>query len=54
VNGELPPFATELEMAQSICHMQTYYEWKLKNKANDTQNGNWNKLSVFKLFTGRA
>lgn len=44
---------SEIELARSVCKLQTYYEWKSKEKDGPTDK-NWNKVSLFKLLTGRS
>ncbi|KAK3334180.1 hypothetical protein B0T19DRAFT_440872 [Cercophora scortea] len=59
-NGEYPAFDSEVQLAESVHKMQTYEEWKRSmaaagaQPAAETMDGGWNKVSVFKLFTGRS
>lgn len=42
-----------IELAQSVCKLRTYFEWKSEEK-DGTTDGNWNKISLIKLMTGRS
>ncbi|KAK4167799.1 hypothetical protein QBC43DRAFT_230400 [Cladorrhinum sp. PSN259] len=62
INGLLPTFDQEVALARSVCHLQTYEEWKgtklkeegaTKQEASDAARG-WNKLSLVKLLTGQS
>lgn len=56
--GEYPEFASQVELAQSVCELQTYFEWKSKTateaKEKQERPRDWNKLSFLKLLTGRS
>lgn len=51
--GNAKGLESEIELAQSVCKLQTYYEWKSKDK-DGTTDKNWNKISLVKLLTGRS
>ncbi len=53
-NGQYATFDSEVQLARSVCKIQTYYEWKLKSRADEEGLGKWNRVSLGKLFTGRA
>ncbi|KAK7715697.1 hypothetical protein SLS63_011284 [Diaporthe eres] len=44
---------SEIDLARSVCKLQTYYEWAFKGKDGSTDK-NWNKISLVKLVTGRS
>ncbi|KAM5360207.1 hypothetical protein ACJZ2D_013917 [Fusarium nematophilum] len=54
VNGEDSAFDSQVELARSVCKMQTYSEWKAKTRPRETDRGKWNQVSFLKLFTGRS
>lgn len=51
--GAAKELESEIELARSVCKLQTYYEWKSKEKDESTDK-NWNKVSLVKLLTGRS
>lgn len=44
---------SEIDLARSVCELQTYYDWKSNEKDGSTDK-NWNKISLIKLITGRS
>ncbi|KAH8882008.1 NAD(P)-binding protein [Thozetella sp. PMI_491] len=54
VSGQYSTFTSEVELAQSVSHMQTFFEWKSSHKSVETGQKHWNRVSLFKLITGRA
>ncbi|KAK0704384.1 hypothetical protein B0H67DRAFT_648827 [Lasiosphaeris hirsuta] len=54
-DGLFPDFNQELELAKSVCEMQTFEEWTRNRRAKPkAQPAGWNKLSVFSLLAGRS
>lgn len=53
-NGEENGLESEIELARSVCKLQTFYEWKSSEKDHTTTDQNWNKVSLAKLITGRS
>lgn len=51
--GNANGLESEIKLAQSVCKLQTYYEWKSKEH-DGTTDKNWNKVSLIKLVTGRS
>lgn len=52
-SGHATGLESGIELAQSVCKLRTYYEWKLEEKDRSTDK-NWNKISLIKLMTGRS
>ncbi len=52
--GEYPAFDFEVELAQSVCKLQTFYEWKLQHRPDSKGLGKWNHVSLLKIFTGKS
>ncbi|KAJ0122043.1 hypothetical protein J7T55_002554 [Diaporthe amygdali] len=53
-NGQENGLESEIELARSVCKLQTFYEWKSSKKDHTTTDQNWNKVSLAKLITGRS
>ncbi|KAK3339817.1 hypothetical protein B0T25DRAFT_574706 [Lasiosphaeria hispida] len=54
-DGLFPEFEQELELARSVCEMQTFEEWTRRRRAESkAQPAGWNKLSVLSFLTGRS
>jgi hypothetical protein len=53
-SGQASGMESGIELAQSVCHLRTYYEWKCEAKQTTATDKNWNKVSLFKLVTGRS
>lgn len=51
--GTANDLEAEIELARTVCKLQTYYEWKSKERDGPTDK-NWNKVSLIKLLTGRS
>ncbi|KAG8160086.1 hypothetical protein KVR01_010723 [Diaporthe batatas] len=52
-SGQMTGMESGIELAKSVCKLRTYYEWK-SEVTDGTADKDWNKISLFKLMTGRS
>jgi hypothetical protein len=55
IKGNIPHLNEEIELATSVCKMQTFEQFIAKGQVAQVDGKrNWNQLSLFKLLTGRS
>ncbi|EGO00085.1 hypothetical protein SERLA73DRAFT_88941 [Serpula lacrymans var. lacrymans S7.3] len=54
MSGDYSELDEEIKTANSAYPMKTYHDWLLREKEPKAANGEWNKVSIGKLLTGRV